>query len=139
MRLYKVTLSYGLKSYMTSRRPIGEREVIRHAAAVVSRLRANTSKELETVRAAPELLGAPTTGGGSAWPKGGGGKIPRSHINLQHYEIAKNGKKTADFAHVFAYKAPKTLFFANKYLTRYTHETFFEEYTNFEVHYLSHC
>jgi hypothetical protein len=91
------------------------------------------------VRAAPELLGAPTTGGGSARPRCGGGEIPRSHINLQQYEIAKNGEKTAGFAHVFAYKAPKTPFFAHKYLTRYTHETFFEEYTNFEVHYLSHC
>jgi hypothetical protein len=33
----------------------------------------------------------------------------------------------------------KTPFFAQKYLTRYTHETFFEEFTNFEAHYLSHC
>ncbi len=30
-------------------------------------------------------------------------------------------------------------FFAQKYLTRYTHKTFFEEYTNFQAHYLSHC
>ncbi len=67
---------------MTSGRPIGEREAIRHAAAVVRRLRVYTEKELETVRAAPELLGAPTTGGGSAPPRGGGGEIPRSHINL---------------------------------------------------------
>jgi hypothetical protein len=67
---------------MTSRRPIGEREAIRHAAAVVRKLRTYTYKELETVRAAPELLGAPTTGGGSARPRGGGGEIPRSHINL---------------------------------------------------------
>jgi hypothetical protein len=35
---------------------------------------------------------------------------------------------------VLAYKSP----FAQKYLTRYTHETFFEEYMNFETHYLSH-
>ncbi len=63
MRLYKLTLSYGLKSYLTSRRPIGEREAIRHAAAVVGKLRAYTKKELETVRAAPELLSAPTIGG----------------------------------------------------------------------------
>jgi hypothetical protein len=40
--LYKLTLSYGLKSYMTSRRPIGEREAIRHAFAVVGKLRAYT-------------------------------------------------------------------------------------------------
>jgi hypothetical protein len=42
MRLYKLTLSYGLKSYMISRRPIGEREAIRHAAAIVGKLRAYT-------------------------------------------------------------------------------------------------
>jgi hypothetical protein len=38
-----------------------------------------------------------------------------------------------------AYKSPKTPFFAQKFLTRYTQEMFFEEYTNFEAHYLSHC
>ncbi len=63
----------------------------------------------------------------------------RGHIYLQPYEIAKNGEKTGGFAHVLAYKSPKTPFFAKKYLTRYTHETFFEEYTNFRAHYLSHC
>jgi hypothetical protein len=31
-------LSYGLKSYMTSRQPIGEREAIRHDAAIVGKL-----------------------------------------------------------------------------------------------------
>ncbi len=91
------------------------------------------------MRAAPELIGAPTTGGGSSRPRGSGGEIPRSHINLQQYEIAKNGEKTGGFAHILAYKVLKTPFFAHKSLTRYTHETFFEEYTNFEVHYLSHC
>jgi hypothetical protein len=74
---------------MTSRQPIGEREAICHAAAVVGKL--------ETMRAAPELLGAPTTGGGSARPRGGDGEIPRSHINL-----IKNGEKTGGFAHVLA-------------------------------------
>jgi hypothetical protein len=43
------------------------------------------------------------------------------------------------FAHILAYKLPKTPFFAHKYFTRYTHETFFEVYTNFEAHYLSRC
>ncbi len=54
-------------------------------------------------------------------------------------EIDENGEKTGSFAHVSAYKSPKTPFFAQKYLTRYTQETFFEEYTNFKAHYLSHC
>ncbi len=65
--------------------------------------------------------------------------VERSYIPSQPYEIAKNGEKTGDFAHVLAYKSPKTPFFAQKYLTRYTHETFFEEYTNFQAYYLSHC
>jgi hypothetical protein len=44
------------------------------------------------------------------------------------------------FAHVLAYKLPKTLFFAQKYLTKYTHQMFFQEYINFKiVHNLSHC
>ncbi len=43
------------------------------------KLRACTEKELETVRAAPELLGAPTMGRGSAWPGGGGEESYRSH------------------------------------------------------------
>ncbi len=41
--------------------------------------------------------------------------------------------------HSRTYKSPKTPFFAQKYLTRYTQETFFEEYTNLQAHYLSHC
>jgi hypothetical protein len=49
------------------------------------------------------------------------------------------GKKTGGFGHFLAYKLPKTPVFAQKYLTRYTNETFFEEYTNFEAHNLSHC
>jgi hypothetical protein len=54
-------------------------------------------------------------------------------------EIHENGEKTGGFAHVLAYKSPKMPFFAQKYLTRYTHETFFDKYVNFQNHYLSHC
>jgi hypothetical protein len=39
----------------------------------------------------------------------------------------ENGEKMGGFAHGLAFKLPKTLFFAQKYLTRYTPETFFEE------------
>jgi hypothetical protein len=89
---------------------------------------------------APEMLVAPTIGRGSARSRGGGEGDHRSQISLQSRpKIDKNGKKTGGFAHVLAYKSPKTPFFAQKYLTRYTHETFLEEYTNFEAHYLSHC
>jgi hypothetical protein len=94
------------------------------------------------VRAAPELLGSPTIGGGVPGP----GVVVESFIEViycipsQQYEIAKNGEKTDGFAHVLAYKSPKTPFFALKYLTRYTHKTFFEEYINFKIfRNLSHC
>jgi hypothetical protein len=56
------------------------------------------------------------------------------------YEMYKNGEKTGGFSHFLANKSPKTPFFAQKYLTRYTPEMFCEEYINFKiVHYLSHC
>ncbi len=52
----------------------------------------------------------------------------------------KNDEKTGGFTYVLANKSLKTLFFAQKYLTRYTHEMFFEEYINFKiVHYLCYC
>jgi hypothetical protein len=70
---------------------------------------------------------------------GPGVVVERSYIPSQLYEIAKNGEKTSSFEHVLAYNSPKTPFFALKYLTRYTHETFFKEYTNFEGYYLSRC
>ncbi len=89
------------------------------------------------MRAAPELLGAPTIGGGVPGP---GVVVERSYMPSQPYEIAKNGKKTGGFTHVLACNLPKTLFFALKYLTKYTHETFFEEYLNFKIfRNLSHC
>jgi hypothetical protein len=48
--------------------------------------------------------------------------------------------KNSSFAHFLAYKLPKTQFFAQKYLTRYTPKTFFEEYINFKIFsYLRHC
>jgi hypothetical protein len=40
--------------------------------------------------------------------------VERSYIPSQLYEIAKNGENTGGFAHVLAYKSPKTLFFAPK-------------------------
>ncbi len=73
---------------------------------------------------------------------GPGVVVERSYIPSQPYEIEreKNGEKTGGFTHVFANKSPKTPFFAIKYLTRYTHETFIEEYINFKnFRKLSHC
>ncbi len=71
---------------------------------------------------------------------GPGVVVERSYIPSQPYEIAKNGEKTGGFEPVFAYKSPKTPFFAIKYLTRYTHETFFKENINLKIfRNLSHC
>jgi hypothetical protein len=99
-----------------------------------------TSKELETEWAAPKLLGAPPIGGGSSQSRGGGWEGNRSQISLpSRPKYMKMVKKTGSFAHVLANNLPKTPFFAEKYLERYTHETFFEEYMNFKTHYFSHC
>ncbi len=62
------------------------------------------------MQAAPELLGAPTVGGGSARPGGGGGEFIEVIYTLQPYEVAKNGEKTAGFADVLAYKSQKRRF-----------------------------
>jgi hypothetical protein len=55
------------------------------------------------VRAAPELLGALTMGGGSARPRGGGRESLGSQIKPP--EIYKNGGKTGGFTHFLAYKS----------------------------------
>jgi hypothetical protein len=82
------------------------------------------------VRAAPELLGAPTIGGGSARPWGGGGEVIFTFTAVRN---SRKRQKNGGFAHVLAYNSPKTPFFALKYFTRYTHETLFEEYINLKI------
>ncbi len=54
-------------------------------------------------------------------------------------EIHKNGEKTGGFMHILAYKSPKMPIFAQKYLIKYTHETLFDKYVNFQNHYISRC
>jgi hypothetical protein len=75
------------------------------------------------VQAAPELLGAPTMAGGSAWTKGGGGgESHRIQISLRSRpKYTKMAQKTGGFTHFSAYKLPKMPFFALKYLTKYNH------------------
>ncbi len=92
------------------------------------KLRTYTQKELETVWAAPELLGAPTIGGGSARSRGGGGGgSQKSNKTFKPPEIYENSEKTGGLAHILAEKLLKMPFFTQKYLTRYTHEMFFDE------------
>jgi hypothetical protein len=60
------------------------------------------------VRAVPELLGAPTIGGGEcpAWGWGWSDSL-KSYKPSQPYEIAKNGEKMGGFTHIFDYKSLK--------------------------------
>ncbi len=45
------------------------------------------------MRAAPELLGAPTIGGGSAWPWGGGGEVIYTFTAVRNSQKRrKNGR-----------------------------------------------
>jgi hypothetical protein len=86
------------------------------------------------VWAATELLGAPTTGGGSARSGDGGGGGHRSQISLPNRpKYMKTAKKRAVLHTFWLINLPKTAFFAQKYLTRYTNEMFFEEYINFKI------
>ncbi len=69
------------------------------------------------------------------WWRGG----HRSQISLQNRpKCTKKAKKRAVLRTFWLINCQKCMFFTQKYLTRYTHETFFEEYMNFETHYLSH-
>jgi hypothetical protein len=85
------------------------------------------------VRAAQKLLGEPTIGGGSARA----GVVLKRVKGVKYAPMPprmyKNSEKTGSFEHFVAYKLPKMLFFAKKYLTRYTPETFFEESINFKI------
>ncbi len=54
--------------------------------------------------------------GGVPGPGGWWRDSQKSYITSQQYEIGKNGEKTGGFAHVLAYKSPKTPFFAHKYI-----------------------
>ncbi len=56
------------------------------------------------MRAAPELLGALTIGGGSARPWGGGGGGHRSHIRLQAARNVRKRRKNGWFPALFDLK-----------------------------------
>jgi hypothetical protein len=73
------------------------------------------------------LLGAPNIEGrGSAWAGGGGGESKRRQISPLLAKIHKNGAEKRLFPALLV-QSPKTPFFAQKYLIRYTPKTFFEE------------
>ncbi len=110
---YKLTLPCGQKSSMTSQATNRREGGSTSCRGRSRKLQAYTQKELETVRGAPELLGAPTTGGGSTRPGGGGGESHRSQISLPSYpKYTKTENKTGGFTYFLAYKSPNTPFFA---------------------------
>jgi hypothetical protein len=76
------------------------------------KLCAYTYKELETVRAAPELLGAPTFGRGT---RVGDGESPSSQISLPSCpKYTKSAKKMVGFTQFLADKSPKKSHFLFK-------------------------
>jgi hypothetical protein len=55
-------------------------------------------------------------------------------------EMYKNSENTGSFPALFGLLNAENAIFHSKVLTRYTPETFFEEYVNFEIFcYLRHC
>ncbi len=102
------------------------------------KLRAITSKELETMRAAQKLLGEPTIGRGSARAGGGGGGSQQSQIRPHAARNVWNGEKQVVSCTVCLINCRKCHFSLKS--TGYTPKTFFEEYINFKnFHSLKHC
>ncbi len=48
-------------------------------------------------------------------------------------EIHKNGTRNAQFCALFGLKITQKMFFAQKFLIRYTPKTFLEKYINFKI------
>jgi hypothetical protein len=91
------------------------------------KLRAFTSKELETVKAAQKLLGARTIGVGSARAEGGGGESWRRQINPQPAEMHKNGAENCRFCAHFGLKTAENSIFPLKVLNKiYSQDVFWE-------------
>jgi hypothetical protein len=82
------------------------------------------------VKAAQQLLGPQTIGGGNARAVGDGGGSKRRQTSPQLAEIHKNGGEKGWFPELFAQKSPKMLFFAKKYYIRNNPKVFLEEYIN---------
>ncbi len=85
-------------------------------------------------------------GSGTAWcadylQGGAQGRCKRRQISHPcRMKYTKTMPKTAGFPQFMALKLPKTPFFAQKYLIRYTPKMYFEKYINFKIfHYLMRC
>jgi hypothetical protein len=92
------------------------------------------------MRAAPELLGALTIGGGSARPWGDDGGSPRSQISLLSCPKCTKTAKNGLFHTLFGLEVAKNAVFHSKVLNKIYSRDFFKEYINFQIfHYLSHC
>ncbi len=65
--------------------------------------------------------------------RGKGGSVKGVKYTPMPPGMYKNVKKMGGFTHILAFKLPKMPLFAQKYLTRYTPETFFEECINLKI------
>jgi hypothetical protein len=100
------------------RRPIGEREALHHALAVVGSSRSTLRKSYRPCRRLQNCLVRRLLAGGVPGLGGGGRGGLRSQISLPSRPKYMKTAKKGGFAHVLAYKSMKTLFFAQKYWTR---------------------
>jgi hypothetical protein len=85
------------------------------------------------MRAAHELLGVPTIGGGSARPEGGGGGSQRSQISLPNCpECTQKWRQNSWFPAIIDLKIAENVVFYLKVLNKIYSQDFFEEYINFK-------
>jgi hypothetical protein len=83
------------------------------------------------VRAAPELLGAPTIRGGSALPGVGGGGSHRSQISLPSRPECTKRRKNSQFSAIIDFKNTENSVFYLKILLKIYSQEVFVEYINY--------
>jgi hypothetical protein len=104
------------------------------------KFRAYTKKELETARVTPELLDAPTIGGGNAQPGGDGGGNQRSLISLPSRPGCTKTAPKRPVPSLIDLKNDENTIFYLKVLIKIYCQDFFEEYINFKIfRYLRLC
>ncbi len=133
-------LPYGQKSYMTSQVTNRREGGFKSCRARNRKLYAFTQKELDTVRMAQKLLGAPPICGGCAWAGRGCGGSQRSQIRPHVARNVRKWQKNRRFHTIFWLLNHRKRRFLLQSTLQHTHpRRFFEEYINFKIFsYLRH-